>query len=131
MSCSWKLSSTRPCGVSALSASSATSRANAARSRMISSTVRRPTIDRSEPASTSVVNPETSFCWPRKRCAAARTESSVPPTFTIATPSSAQRMPLADTAEPTWMLICCDARSSTARRCTKGTTNTDAPMTTF
>ena len=113
------------------SASSATSRANAARSLTISSTDSRPTIARSEPASTSWVNGSISPCWPRKRWAAARTASSVPPTLTIATPSSEQRMPCADTAEPTEMPIWRDDRSSTASFWTTGSTNVLAPITTF
>ena len=56
MSCSWNVSSTRPWLVSDVSASSATSRAKAARSLTISSTDSRPTIERSDPARTSWVN---------------------------------------------------------------------------
>ena len=49
MSWIWKVSSTRPWPVSEDSDSSVTRWANAARSRMICSTVREPTIERSEP----------------------------------------------------------------------------------
>ena len=60
----------QPLPVSEVSDSSATRWANAARSRMICSTVRPPTIERSAPASTSWVNGSTSSCWLRNRCAA-------------------------------------------------------------
>src|SRR5215468_2473836 len=73
MSCNWNVSSTRPWLVSECSASSATAEANAVRSRIISSMVSRPTIERSAPASTSRVNSSISFCWLRNRCPAART----------------------------------------------------------
>jgi hypothetical protein len=55
MSWIWKVSSTRPWPVSEVSDSSATRWANAARSRMICSTVSEPTIERSEPARVSCV----------------------------------------------------------------------------
>ena len=131
MSCSWNVSSTRPWLVIECSASSATAEANAVRSRMISSMVSRPTIERSAPASTSRVNSSISFCWCRKRWAAARIASSVPPTLTIATPCRLARMPCLLTAPwiSTWMRRL--DRPSTCSFCTTGSTNTDAPMTTF
>ena len=131
MSCSWKVSSTRPWLVSECSASSATALANAARSRMISSMVSRPTIERSAPASTSRVNLSISSCWCRNRWAAARIASSVPPTLTIATPCRSARMPCLLTAPwiSTWIRRL--DRSSDWSFCTTGRTKTEAPMTTF
>ena len=131
MSCSWNVSSTRPWLVIECSASSATAEANAVRSRMISSIVSRPTIERSAPASTSRVNSSISSCWFRNRWAAARIASSVPPTLTIATPCRLARMPCLLTAPwiSTWMRRL--DRSSTCSFCTTGSTKTEAPMTTF
>ena len=131
MSCSWKVSSTRPWSVSDDSASSATAEANAARSRMISSMVSRPTMERSAPASTSGVKVSMPSCWFRKRCAAARMESSVPPTLTIATPSRSHLTPCLVTAPrmPTGMRRL--DRSIVCSFCTTGSTKTLAPMTTF
>lgn len=54
---------------------------------MMSSTDIRPTMARSAPESTSWVKPTMPSCCCRKRWAAARIASSLPPTFTIATPS--------------------------------------------
>ena len=131
MSCSWKVSSTRPWPVSEDSASSATAEANAARSRMISSIVSRPTIERSAPASTSEVKVSMPSCWLRNRWAAARIESSVPPTLTIATPSRSHFTPCLHTAPrmPTGMRRL--DRSIVCSFWTTGSTNTLAPMTTF
>jgi hypothetical protein len=77
----------RPWPVSEASDSSATRCAKAARSRMICSTVRPPTIDLSAPARTSWVKGSMSACWERNRWPARRIWSALPPTLTIATPS--------------------------------------------
>ena len=98
MSWIWKVSSTRPWPVSEDSDSSATRWAKAARSRMICSTDIEPTIERSAPARTSWVKVSISACWLRKRWPAARIESSLPPTLTIATPSRLSLMPCPETA---------------------------------
>src|SRR5680860_827060 len=110
---------------------SATAEANAARSLMISSTVRRPTMARREPARTSCVNCVMPSCWSRNRCEAERMASSLPPTLTIATPSRSHLMPWADTAPrmPTEMRR--EDRSRVCSFCTTGSTNTLAPITTF
>ena len=131
MSCSWKVSSTRPWPVSEDSASSATAEANAARSRMISSIVSRPTIERSAPASTSEVKVSMPCCWLRKRWAAARIELSVPPTLTIATPSRSHFTPCLDTAPRMPTGIRRLERSIVCSFWTTGSTKTLAPMTTF
>jgi hypothetical protein len=98
---------------------------------MISSLVSRPTIERSAPASTSEVKVSMPSCWLRKRWAAARIESSVPPTLTIATPSRSHFTPCLLTAPrmPTGMRRL--DRSIVCSFWTTGSTNTLAPMTTF
>jgi hypothetical protein len=98
---------------------------------MISSMVSRPTIERSAPASTSEVKVSMPSCWLRTRCAAARMESSVPPTLTMATPSRSAFTPCLETAPriPTGMRRL--ERSIVCSFCTTGSTNTLAPMTTF
>ncbi len=131
MSWIWKVSRTRPWPVSDDSASSATRCANAARSRMICSTVSEPTIERSEPASVSWVKVSTSPCCERKRCAAARMESSLPPTLTIATPSRLSLTPWPDTAPRIWTMMRRLERSRMCSRWTKGMTKMPPPMTTF
>ena len=125
------MSSTRPWLVIECSASSATALANAARSRMTSSTVSRPTIERSAPASTSRVKLSISSCWCRNRWAAARIASSVPPTLTIATPCRSARMPCLLTAPRMPTSIRRLDRSSDWSFCTTGSTKTAAPSTTF
>ena len=131
MSCSWKVSSTRPWPVSDDSASSATADAKAARSRMISSIVSRPTIERSAPASTSEVKVSMPCCWLRKRWAAARIEFSLPPTLTIATPSRSHLTPCLDTAPRMPTGIRRLDRSIVCSFWTTGSTKTLAPITTF
>jgi hypothetical protein len=114
-----------------LTDSSATCLANAARSRMISSTVNVPTIERSDPASTSWVNASISGCWWRKRWAAARTAGSEPPTFTMATASRLSRMPCLETAPRICTRIDRLASDSGYACSTKGLTKTPPPITTF
>src|SRR2546421_1183550 len=98
---------------------------------MICSTVSRPTTARSAPARTWAVNSSMRSCWCRKRWAAGRIISAVPPTLTIATASASHRMPCALTAA----LICTGIsrldRSSLYSRWTTGSTKTAAPITTF
>ena len=68
---------------------------------------------------------------PVRRWAARRMDSSSPPTFTMAMPSTLSLMPWADTASRTLTSIFCDDRSSTDSCCTNGTTKTPPPVTTF
>ncbi len=131
MSWIWKASSTSPCPDRLASASSATCPANAARSRMTSSTDIRPTMARSAPESTSWVKPTIPSCCIRNRWAAARIESSVPPTLTIATPSRLAFTPRRVTAPRTATGMCREDRSRVNFCCTNGTTNTPPPTTTF
>lgn len=131
MSWIWNASRTRPCPDSDASASSATCPANAARSRMTSSTDIRPTMERSAPDSTSCVKPTMPSCCIRKRWAAARIESSVPPTLTIATPSRFAFTPRRVTAPRTATGMCREDSSSVNFCCTNGTTKTPPPTTTF
>ena len=131
MSWIWKVSSTRPWPVSEASDSSATRCAKAARSRMICSTERPPTMERSAPARVSCVKVSISSCCIRKRWAAARMESSLPPTFTMATPSRFNLMPCPETALRIWTMIRRLDRSSTCKRWISGITKTPPPMMTF
>ncbi|CAM5586955.1 hypothetical protein SNARM312S_03342 [Streptomyces narbonensis] len=98
---------------------------------MMSSTDMRPTMDRSAPDSTSWVKPTMPSCCMRNRWAAARMESSVPPTLTIATPSRLAFTPRRVTAPRTATGMCRLDRSSVNFCCTNGTTKTPPPTTTF
>ena len=77
------------------------------------------------------VNAVMAACWLPNRCAAARTASSVPPTLTIAMPSTVSLMLFLDTAFGTRSSISRLDRSITDIFCTTGRTKTPAPMTTF
>jgi hypothetical protein len=98
---------------------------------MIRSTSRRPAMARKLPDSTSWVKRSMSPCWSRKRCAAARMFSSVPPTLMTATPSRSTFTPVCDTAPSMLTLMRRLDRSSECSFCTNGSTNTLAPVTTF
>ncbi len=131
MSCSWNVSSTRPWLVSECSASSATADANAARSRMISSTVSRPTIERSEPASTSRVNSSISVLLVQEPLGggADRVLGAADLDDRDALQVGADALLAHRAADPTWMRRL--DRSSDCSFCTTGMTKTDAPITTF
>ena len=88
-------------------------------------------MERSEPARVSWVKDSISSCWARKRWAAARIESSLPPTLTMATPSRLSLMPWPETAPRIWTMMRRLDRSMTYRCWTKGMTKTPPPMTTF
>jgi len=81
----WSVSIVRPCTSSDSRTASSTCPCRALRFVMISVTVSWPTIERTEPLSTSSVELSIWSCWLRKRCAAARTIDSDPPTLTTAT----------------------------------------------
>lgn len=98
---------------------------------MMSSTDIRPTMERSAPDSTSWVKPTMPSCCIRNRWAAARMESSVPPTLTMATPSRFALTPRSVTAPRTEIGMCREDRSRVNFCCTNGTTKTPPPTTTF
>ena len=77
------------------------------------------------------MNVSISSCCIRKRCAAARMESSLPPTLTIATPSRFSLMPCPETALRICTMMRRLDRSSTCRRWIRGITKTPPPMMTF
>ena len=97
---------------------------------MICRTVRPPMIERSEPESTSWVDSSISSEFERKRWAAARIISCVPPTFTTATAWACIVMP---------SVVCASVVIESRRErseivndfCTNGSTKTPPPVTTF
>lgn len=118
MSCNWKVSSDKPWFVSDVSASSATADANATRSLMIASMVSRPTIARSEPASTSCVNTSIAVLLTEEPLGGRAYRVFGAPTLTMATPSREHLMPCALTAPPIATGMRRDAKLITCSFCT-------------
>jgi len=102
------------------------------RSRLSSSTVSVPTIERSEPSSTFLTIESTaSSCDSRKRSAALRMDSSSAPILNVATPWTATLMPWRVTASARFTLIWRAVSLSLPTLWTSGRTMTPPPRTTL
>src|SRR5579864_8501761 len=127
-----KASICRPLVARSPLAASCTCCSSFCRSRMSSSIVSVPTIDRRDPSSTFLTIESTcSGLASRKRSAALRSDSTSRPILKVATPWTWTLMPWLVTASLSWTLICRAVSFSLPTRSSSGRMNVPPPTTTL